>query len=253
MGMGLFSKLKKRRAEKEALEQATAEQEQIGSWQSQSEKLDVMINAVERCGNSDIEGLFDPFDTGFLLKKGEYAIALIANCALLETRRSASSYQGGYGGVSFPIFGKVRLNTGRSKGKLIAGEETITSISDGEVLITNKRAMFRGDTNNKEWPYSKLMACEHHPEGYTTFAVSGQAKTTGFAYGADVANEVQFRLELGIAISNETTDQLLAQLRVERKQLEAKNLCPHQRLGCQMGKIPDRLAFPIHRAFSSVG
>ena len=46
MGMGLFSKLKKRRAEKEALEQATAEQEQIGSWQSQSEKLDVMINAV---------------------------------------------------------------------------------------------------------------------------------------------------------------------------------------------------------------
>jgi len=238
MGMGLFSKLKKRRAEKEALEQATAEQEQIGSWQSQSEKLDVMINAVERCGNNDIEGLFDPFDTGFLLKKGEYAIALIANCALLETRRSASSYQGGYGGVSFPIFGKVRLNTGRSKGKLIAGEETITSISDGEVLITNKRAMFRGDTNNKEWPYSKLMACEHHPEGYTTFAVSGQAKTTGFAYGADVANEVQFRLELGIAISNETTDQLLAQLRVERQQLDTKKPLPPPVAGLSNGENP---------------
>ena len=238
MGMGFFSNIKQRRAEKEALEQAAAEQAQHGTWQSQSEQLDVMINAVERCGNNDIEGLFDPYETGFILKKDEYAIGLIANCALLETRRSASTYQGGYGGVSFPLFGKVRLNTGRSKGKLVPGEESITSISDGEVLITNKRAMFRGDTNNKEWPYSKLMACEHHPEGYTTFALSGQVKTTGFAYGADVANEVQFRLELGIAISNETTDQLLAQLRVERQQLDAKKPLPPPVVGLSNGENP---------------
>ncbi|MSV60538.1 MAG: hypothetical protein F2901_04105 [Actinobacteria bacterium] len=236
--MGFFSNIKQRRAEKEALEQAAAEQAQHGTWQSQSEQLDVMINAVERCGNNDIEGLFDPYETGFILKKDEYAIGLIANCALLETRRSASTYQGGYGGVSFPLFGKVRLNTGRSKGKLVPGEESITSISDGEVLITNKRAMFRGDTNNKEWPYSKLMACEHHPEGYTTFAVSAQTKTTGFAYGADVANEVQFRLELGIAISNETTDQLLAQLRVERQQLDAKKPLPPPVVGLSNGENP---------------
>jgi hypothetical protein len=236
--MGFFSKMKQRRVEKEALEQADAQQGQLGTWQSQSEKLDVMMNAVERCGNNDIEGLFDPCDTGFILKKGEYAIGLIANCALLETRRSAASYQGGYGGVSFPLFGKVRLNTGGSKGKLIPGEESITSISDGEVLITNKRAMFRGDTNNKEWPYSKLMACEHHPEGYTTFALSGQVKTTGFAYGADVANEVQFRLELGIAISNETTDQLLGQLRVERQQLDAKKPLPPPVVGLSNGENP---------------
>ena len=238
VGMGFFSKMKQRRAEKEALEQAAAQQGQLGTWQTQSEQLDVMINAVERCGNNDIEGLFDPYDTGFILKKGEYAIGLIANCALLETRRSASTYQGGYGGVSFPLFGKVRLNTGRSKGKLVQGEESITSISDGEVLITNKRAMFRGDTNNKEWPYAKLMACEHHPEGYTTFAVSAQTKTTGFAYGADVANEVQFRLELGIAISNETTDQLLAQLRVERQQLDAKKPLPPPVVGLSNGENP---------------
>lgn len=238
VGMGFFSKMKQRRAEKEALEQAAAEQAQHGTWQSQSEKLDVMINAVERCANNDIEGLFDPYDTGFILKKGEYAIGLIANCALLETRRSAASYQGGYGGVSFPLFGKVRLNTGRSKGKLIPGEESITSISDGEVLITNKRAMFRGDTNNKEWPYSKLMACEHYPEGYTTFALSAQVKTTGFAYGADVANEVQFRLELGIAISNESTDQLLGQLRVERRQLDAKKPLPPPAPGLSNGENP---------------
>ena len=238
VGMGFFSKMKQRRAEKEAIEQSAAEQAQHGTWQSQSEKLDVMMNAVERCGNNDIEGLFDPCDTGFILKKGEYAIGLIANCALLETRRSASTYQGCYGGVSFPLFGKVRLNTGGSKGKLIPGEESITSISDGEVLITNKRAMFRGDTNNKEWPYSKLMACEHHPEGYTTFALSGQVKTTGFAYGADVANEVQFRLELGIAISNETTDQLLGQLRVERQQLDAKKPLPPPVVGLSNGENP---------------
>ena len=67
--MGFFSKMKQRRAEKEALEQAAAQQGQLGTWQTQSEQLDVMINAVERCGNNDIEGLFDPYDTGFILKK----------------------------------------------------------------------------------------------------------------------------------------------------------------------------------------
>ena len=225
--MGLFSKLKKRRAEKSAAEQASVQQSQQASWSERSEKLNTMINAVERCGNNDIEGLFNPYDDhGFILKKDEYAIALISGSALLETRRAPGRYQGGYGGVSFPIFGRVRAHTGASKGKLIPGEESITPISDGEVLITNKRAMFRGDTNNKEWVYSKLMACEHHPAGYTTFAVSGQAKTTGFAYGTDAASEVQFRLELGIAISNETTSQLLAQLRVERQQLDAEKSFP---------------------------
>ena len=226
--MGLFSKLKKRRADARVAEQLIAQQNQQATWSQRSEKLDNMIDAVERCGNNDIDGLFDQYDDhGFILKKGEYAIALVSGSALLETRRAPSRYQGGYGGVSFPIYGKLRVNTGATKGKLIAGEESITPISDGEVLITNKRAMFRGDTNNKEWIYSKLMACEHHADGYTTFAVSGQTKTTGFAYGVEAAAEVQFRLELGIAISNETTSQLLAQLRIERQQLDAeKSLRP---------------------------
>jgi len=238
VGMGLFSNIKQRRAQKEALEQASTQQSQLSTWTTQSEKLDVMVNVVERCGNNDIEGLFDPCDTGFILKKGEYAIGLIANCSLLETRRAPGSYQGGYGGVSFPIYGKIRIHTGATKGKFIPGDESITSISDGDVLITNKRAMFRGDVNNKEWLYSKLMACEHHPEGYTTFAVSGQVKTTGFSYGSDVASEVQFRLELGIAVSNETTDQLLAQLRVERQQLDAKKPLPPPVAGLSNGENP---------------
>ena len=225
--MGLFSKLKKRRADVSAAEQLVTQQNQQATWNQRSEKLDTMMNAVERCGNNDIDGLFDPYDDhGFILKKGEYAIALVSGSALLETRRAPSRYQGGYGGVSFPIYGKLRVNTGATKGKLIAGEESITPISDGEVLITNKRAMFRGDTNNKEWVYSKLMACEHHADGYTTFAVSGQTKTTGFAYGVEAAAEVQFRLELGIAISNETTSQLLAQLRIERQHLDAEKSLP---------------------------
>jgi hypothetical protein len=73
---------------------------------------------------------------------------------------------------------------------------------------------------------------------YLSVAFPGDPNVTGFAYGADVANEVQFRLELGIAISNETTDQLLAQLRVERQQLDAKKPLPPPVVGLSNGENP---------------
>ena len=178
-----------------------------------------MIDAVERSARGDLDGLFTGDDGALVLKAGEFAIAKVQNSGLLETTRAPATYQGGYGGVSFPLFGGIRVHTGGVKGKRIPGKESLTFIEDGDVVITNKRAVFLGAGNTVEWPFAKVLACEHNPAGFTTFALSGRKKNSGFGYGTDVAHDVQFRVEWGITLCNGTTDQLLAQLRAERSKI----------------------------------
>jgi hypothetical protein len=189
--------------------------------QERLDTIDTMIDAVDRSARGDIDGLFTGDDGTLVLKAGEFAIAKVQNSILLETTRAPSIYQGGYGGVSFPLFGGVRVHTGGVRGKRIPGKESLTYIEDGDTVITNKRAVFLGTGNTVEWPFAKVLACEHNPSGFTTFALSGRKKNSGFGYGTDVAHEVQFRIEWGIALCNGTTDRLVAQLRAERAKVTA--------------------------------
>jgi hypothetical protein len=219
--VGFFEKRRERKiveqqqaAEREAAASAAKRREQLDT-------LDTMIEAVERSASGDLDDLFEGDDGSLVLKAGEFAIARIQNSGLLETTRAPATYQGGYGGVSFPLFGGIRLNTGGVRGKRIPGEESLGYIEDGDTVITNRRAVFLGAKNTVEWPFAKVIACEHNEAGYTTFGVSGRQKNSGFGYGTEVADEVQFRVEWGIALCNQTTDRLLLQLRAERAHLTA--------------------------------
>lgn len=218
-GVGFFE----RRRERKRVEQEQAAQQVAAKaaddLQARLDTIDTMIDAVERSARGDLDGLFEGDDGNLVLKAGEFAIAKIQNSALLETTRAPATYQGGYGGVSFPLFGGIRLNTGGVRGKRIPGKESLTYVEEGDTVITNRRAVFLGSSNTVEWPFAKVIACEHNELGYTTFGLSGRKKNSGFGYGTDVADQVQFRVEWGIALCNETTDQLLAQLRAERQRL----------------------------------
>lgn len=217
--VGFFERRRQRKqeeAQRAAAEVAAAEQ---ADTQTRLSTIDTMIDAVERSARGDLDGLFTGDDGSLVLKADEFAIAKITGSALLETQRAPSTYQGGYGGVSFPLFGGIRLNTGGVRGKRIPGKESLGYVEDGDTVITNKRAVFLGTNNTVEWPFAKVVACEHNETGYTTFAVSGRKKNSGFGYGTDVADEVQFRIEWGIALCNGTTDRLLTQLRAERRHL----------------------------------
>jgi hypothetical protein len=214
-----FERRRRRKQEEAAQSAAQAAAAAHADNQLRLDTIDTMIDAVERSARGDLDGLFEGDDGSLVLKSGEFAIAKISGSALLETQRAPATYQGGYGGVSFPLFGGIRLNTGGVRGKRITGDESLGYVEDGETVITNKRAVFLGANNTVEWPFAKVIACEHNEAGYSTFGVSGRKKNSGFAYGADAANEVQFRVEWGIALCNGTTDRLLEQLRAERRHL----------------------------------
>lgn len=218
-GVGFFElrRERKRVEQQQAAQQVAAKA--AGDLQARLDTIDTMIDAVERSARGELDGLFEGDDGNLVLKAGEFAIAKIQNSALLETTRAPATYQGGYGGVSFPLFGGIRLNTGGVRGKRIPGKESLTYVEEGDTVITNRRAVFLGSSNTVEWPFAKVIACEHNELGFTTFGLSGRKKNSGFGYGTDVADQVQFRVEWGIALCNETTGQLLAQLRAERQRL----------------------------------
>jgi hypothetical protein len=110
----------------------------------------------------------------------------------------------------------VRINTGRTGGKVIPGDESISPTDQGNALVTNDRIMFTGSKRSHEWKFAKLINMTHTPQGYTVFAPSGRGKPAGLGYGVSVSSEVQFRLELAAAFALGTLDRFAQELEVEQ-------------------------------------
>lgn len=216
--MGLLDGFKKRRAAK-AYRHA---EDDLALWQERMDSVDDMVAIVRDCAAGRAADHFtDPSDYGFMLEGDEFAVAYLQQVAYLENVRAPSRYSGGYGGVSFPLFGGVRVNTGRVSGKRIPGEESMTVTDNGNALVTNTRIMFVGSKRTHEWEFAKMVSAAHDADGWTVFAMKGRGKPTGLGYGEKVATEVQFRLELAAAMALGSLERYVAELEAERAQLEA--------------------------------
>ncbi len=216
--MGLFDSFTQRRAEKKYQDAMARHQHELAAWEREETELTEMLTIVRDCIAGEIDKHFvDKSDYGFMMTKDEFPIAHIEQVAYLEIVRAPTRYSGGYGGVSFPIFGRVRLNTGRTGGKVIPGDESITMTDQGNALVTNERIMFAGGKRSHEWKLAKLISMSHMPAGYTVFAASGRSKPAGLGYGESVATTVQFRLELAAAFALDTLDRFAHELETEQQ------------------------------------
>jgi hypothetical protein len=217
--MGFFAERKKKAQLKVAQAAATKSAAALAEWQKNSAALEVMLKVVDDCRHGKIHEQFvDTNDYGFMLKSGEFPIAYLQGVAYLENVKAPTQYSGGYGGVSFPIFGRVRLNTGRTGGKITQGAESINRTDDGHALVTNTRIMFAGSKRAHEWRFDKMMGCSHLPGGITIFAMTTGGKPAGLGYGDGPASEVQFRIELASAIALGTLERYEQELVAEQVQ-----------------------------------
>lgn len=215
--MGFLASLQAKRAQRKARAAADAYATAYGKWKAEANKITEYITVVSDCINGRMhEQLTDHTDYGFMLNEGEIPVAYLPKSLYLEVVRAPSSYSGGYGGVSFPLFGGIRLNTGRTGGKITPGEESVDTTDEGATMITTERIMFTGSLRTAEWKFSKMLSVTHSPAGYSVFATSGNRKPAGIAFGPDVATEVQFRIELGAAIARNRLPQYLAELEAEK-------------------------------------
>lgn len=214
--MGFFENRRRKAAERARAQAEAAQVAALQTWQRESEAIDRMLEVVRDCRNGRTHEQFtDSSDYGFMLKKGEFAIAHLEKVGYIETVRAPTTYSGGYGGVSFPLFGKVRMNTGGMRGRATRGEESISMTDRGNALVTNTRIMFAGAKRAKEWRYEKMLSVSHLPGGITIFAMN-TGKPSGLGYGDGPSVEVRFRLELASAMALGTLDRYEAELEAEK-------------------------------------
>ena len=217
--MGFFASLKAKSAERKAKAAADVYAASYSAWKAEDDKINEYITVVTDCANGRIhEQLVDQSDYGFMLNADELPVGYLPTALYLEVVRAPAQYSGGYGGVSFPLFGGIRLNTGRTGGKITPGQESIETTDEGTAIITTERIMFTGSVRSAEWKFSKMLSVTHAPAGYSVFAMSGNRKPAGIAFGPDVATEVQFRIELAAAIARNRLPQYLAELQAEKAQ-----------------------------------
>ena len=225
--MGFFASMKQKSAARKARAAAEKYAQQYNVWKAEADKIDEYITIVRDCAEGRLhEQLTDHSDYGFMLNADEIPVAYLPKSLFLEVVRAPSTYQGGYGGVSFPLFGGLRLNTGGMRGRVTPGEESVETTDEGAALITTERIMFTGAVRTKEWKFAKMLSVSHSPSGYSVFAMSGNSKPTGIAFGPDVATEVQFRIELGAAIARERLPHYLTELEAEKAHHNAEMPVP---------------------------
>ena len=215
--MGLFDGIAKRKAQKQYDHDMVIHNGDLADWEDADERIDEMLVIVRDCVNGKVQEQFlDHNSYGFMLENDEFPVAFITGTGLLTVVRGPGRYEGGYGGVSFPIFGRVRGHVGGQRGTYVQGKESMTYTDSGETMITNVRVMFRGDVRTEEWKFSKMMGMEHSPDGITTISMSTKSKPAALGYGTEHAAEVQFRFEIAAAIARGTLPRLLAQLEAEK-------------------------------------
>ncbi|MEY3587742.1 MAG: hypothetical protein RJA47_338 [Actinomycetota bacterium] len=217
--MGLFDGITRRRARKKHDRAMVVFNGDLADWEDADERIDTMIAIVRDCVNGRVADHFvDRNDYGFMLENDEFPVAFITGTGLMTIVRGPGRYEGGYGGVSFPIFGRVRGHVGGQRGTYVQGKESMTFTDSGETMITNVRVMFRGDIRTEEWKFSRMMGMEHSPDGVTTISMSSKSKPDAIGYGNDngAAAEVQFRFEIAAALARDTLPRFLEQLEAEK-------------------------------------
>lgn len=215
--MGLFDGIKRRRAERDHEEDMLDYRDDLEEWQTATDRIDNWISIVRACIDGKTDQQFvDRNPQGFLLGKDEFPVAYITDTVLMQVVRGPGRYEGGYGGLSFPLFGGIRGHVGGQRGQYVQGAEAQKITDTGETMVTNVRVMFRGSVRSEEWKYSKMMSMEHAALGFTTFSMSGKSKTSAVGYGDENGPEIQFRLEIGAAFARDTLPVLLSQLEAEK-------------------------------------
>jgi ABC-type amino acid transport substrate-binding protein len=211
----VFEKWKARRAQRVAEAAARELAQREATWEHTDQQLIGLIARAKAAAS----GTFPPVDSSVPLKAGEHALLDLAGVSLIEPRRGPGHWQGASQGVSVDIPGtkSMRYRVGATRGTFVQGEENPAPIDTGTLTITDRRAVFVGSQQTREWAWSKLVGFHDDNVGaWTGIAVSNRQKISGVAYPPGEAQSVWLSLELAAALGNGTVDSFVADLETER-------------------------------------
>jgi len=152
-------------------------------------------------------------------KKGEI-ILWQGQGQMHETGRTPGRYVGTSQGFSIPLVAGIRYRVGAQRGTFVAGDEVQAYKEVGQVLLTTERVLFNGQTNTKEWAFSKWNgASTTADESDYVFHVSNRQKTSGILLGPAQGREFNRFLAQAINCAEEGVDVVLKSVRTQLKEL----------------------------------
>jgi hypothetical protein len=168
-----------------------------------------------------------PEGSGFVLHDDEPVFAVIEGSALLEGKRLPSHIQGRTQGISLRLMKGVSYRVGGGRGTVTPGE--MSTIDTGQACVTNKRVLFAGSLQTREWDFAQLIACQHDPEQPVTYLqVSNRQKVGGISYSNRALDEVRFRVDLALADFNDSRDKLINRLEGQLASLDQLQPTPDE-------------------------
>jgi hypothetical protein len=217
--VGLFDRIQKHHAQHVAAVAGDHYEAVMSQWQEADAHLRSLLQVAQTFhGQVAAE---NPNLT-LVLKRNERAFLTLTGAGLVETRRGAGQYVGGYSGFSFRVAKGVRYHVGGTRGHYEAGAEQPTVIDTGTASVTDQRVVFQGAKQTREWAFSKLLGYQHFDvPAWTAIQVSNRQKTSGVLCDAATADNFQFRLALAVAHFNGQVPAFVSQLEVQVQQHQA--------------------------------
>lgn len=137
--------------------------------------------------------------TNMVFQKSEKAYWAEAG-KILEERVIRRRYEGGSRGVSFRIAKGVSYRVGSHKGQLIS-DSAIVPVSYGDLVITNKRVVFKGDKKSFSIKLEKILNIEFYVDGINMSEESGKHRVVQFneSKNMDIIGSI-----ISLAVNNRT-------------------------------------------------
>lgn len=173
---------------------------------------------------SDYENQFkEELPSGFVFSEGEHVIAIVEGAVLVESRRGPTQFQAGTTGVSFRITKRVSIRQSGTRGQATPGEETPTVIDKGTFVVTDRRGIFVGQRESREFDWSKLLShnlAELRKNAFVLYLpTSGRQKVSGIGADQRTAKDIEQRVAFAIAVATGRRDSFIRQIENELETL----------------------------------
>ncbi len=192
-------------------------EDRVAEWQAEDDHLAELVElgrSFRGVTASEIEG-----GAPVALKPDERVYFVLNGAALIEPRSAGGHWEGRTQGVSIRVPGtkSMRYRVGANKGRFVRDGEQPTPIDTGIAVITDRRLVFAGAKQAREWMWAKTIGLQHQENApWTAVPVSNRQKVSGIAYDDAHAGEIRFRLDLALAVATDATDGLVAGLETDR-------------------------------------
>ena len=200
--------------ERQRARRQAAHDQALGAWERERRELEDAI--------ADVEG-FDgwapsevPGGLELAAKRGERVYLVARGAGLVEHQRSGGTWTGGYSGFSVRLTRNLRWHVGGNRGTYQPGPEEPALLDTGTVTITDRRVVFQGAKQSREWTFSKLLGYQHLDEApITVLQVSNRQRVSGVLYDGETGETFQRRLAIAVGRATVGIDSVLAGLRAE--------------------------------------